>query len=144
MERLTDFVVDASPMEPFAPAILDNVAAEYFELPSEEQMLPARYMLTVAPIRQAQRAKIPAMTHVDGSARLQTVPREWTPMYYRLIEKFGEATGVPVLLNTSFNLRGEPVVNTAEEALSTFVRSGIDLLVMGNTVVAKNRNVMFP
>ena len=77
------------------------------------------------------------MTHVDGTARLQTVARETSPRYYSLIERFGQATGVPVLLNTSFNLRGEPIVNTPAEAISTFVRSGMDALVLDRWIVFK-------
>ena len=78
-----------------------------------------------------------AVCHEGGTGRLQSVRREWNPAYYRTVEKFGEATGVPVLLNTSFNLRGEPIVNTPENALSTFARSDIDALVMGQFLVHK-------
>jgi carbamoyltransferase len=80
---------------------------------------------------------LPAVTHVDGTARLQTVDRAVSPRYYRLIETFGAATGVPVVLNTSFNLRGEPIVNTPAEALSTFWRSEIDTLVLGEHIIEK-------
>ncbi|HSK29847.1 MAG TPA: carbamoyltransferase C-terminal domain-containing protein, partial [Candidatus Limnocylindria bacterium] len=75
---------------------------------------------------------------VDGSARLQTVRRDTSPRYCRLIEKFGEATGVPVLLNTSFNLRGEPIVTSPADALKTFYNSGLDFLVLGNFLIAKD------
>ena len=85
------------------------------------------------------RSDIPAVTHVDGSARLQVVDGRSNPRYHRLIESFGAATGVPVLLNTSFNLRGEPIVNTPQEALSTFQRSGMDALVLGETIVFKDK-----
>jgi len=77
------------------------------------------------------------VTHVDGTGRLQTVVREGNPVYYDLISKFGQATGVPIVLNTSFNLRGEPIVNTPREAYSTFVRSEMDMLVLGNCIVRK-------
>ena len=80
---------------------------------------------------------IPAVTHVDGTGRLQTVHQAESPRYYRLIDAFGKATGVPVLLNTSFNLRGEPIVNTPQEAFTTFARSGLDVLVLGDQVIAK-------
>ena len=76
------------------------------------------------------------MTHVDGTARVQTVPRE-NRLYYGLIEEFGKATGVPTVLNTSFNLRGEPIVNTPAHAYRTFSRSGMDVLVLGHCVVEK-------
>lgn len=125
------------PFRPFAPVVLEERASDFFELPNPAGQCAARYMLLVSQIKEEKRKVIPAVTHVDGSGRLQTVRREWNPRYYRLIEKFGEATGVPVLLNTSFNLRGEPIVNTPENAISTFLRSGLDTLVMGNAVVEK-------
>jgi carbamoyltransferase len=94
-------------------------------------------MLLVTWIHEDKHAIIPAVTHVNGSGRLQTIRREWNPRYYRVVEKFGEATGVPVLLNTSFNLRGEPIVNTPQNALNTFGNSGIDMLVMDRFIVTK-------
>src|SRR4029077_2547773 len=98
---------------------------------------PARYMLYVVPVRQSQQSTLPAITHVDGTGRLQTVFRDQSPRYYHLIERFGQATGVPVVLNTSFNLKGEPIVNTPANALATFARSGRDVLVLGDWVVEK-------
>ena len=80
---------------------------------------------------------VPAITHVDGTGRLQTVNKTTNPRYYRLIQRFGEATGVPVILNTSFNLKGEPIVNTPEEAFSTFNRSGMDTLVLDHCIIRK-------
>lgn len=94
-------------------------------------------MLLVADIRADKRDVIPAVTHVDGTGRLQAVLRESNRRYYDLIERFDDATGVPVLLNTSFNLRGEPIVNTPREAHRTFMRSGLDALVLGNCFVRK-------
>jgi len=94
-------------------------------------------MLLVAPVREDAQDVIPATTHVDGSARVQVVAPDTSPRYHRLITVFGEATGVPVLLNTSFNLRGEPIVNTPAEAVSTFQRCGMDALVLGETIVFK-------
>jgi carbamoyltransferase len=126
------------PYRPFAPSALVERAGELFDLAEPERHLPARFMLLVAPVREGARSRIPAVTHVDGSARLQTVVSETNPRYHALIERFGQATGVPVLLNTSFNLRGEPIVNTPHEALSTFSRCGMDALVMGNTLVTKD------
>jgi len=125
------------PYRPFAPSAPVDRAAEFFDLPEPERHLPARFMLLVAPVCEAARDRIPAVTHVDGSARLQTVCRHTNPLYYGLIERFGQATGTPVLLNTSFNVRGEPIVNTPSEAISTFQRSGMDALVIGNTVICK-------
>jgi carbamoyltransferase len=81
--------------------------------------------------------QVPAVNHL-GTGRLQTVRREWNPRYHRMVEMFGQATGVPVLMNTSFNLRGEPIVTTPDNALNTFSNSGIDTLVMENYYVTKN------
>jgi carbamoyltransferase len=125
------------PFRPFAPVVLEERAGEYFDLPQPDRHYPARYMLLVAPIPADKHDIIPAVVHVNGSGRLQTIRREWNPRYYRVVEKFGEATGVPLLLNTSFNLRGEPIVNTPEDALNSFANSGIDLLVMDHFVVEK-------
>ena len=94
-------------------------------------------MERVFPVRKNKHKIIPAVTHVDGSGRLQTVTREQNPLYYRLIEAFERLTGVPVVLNTSFNLKGEAIVCTPTDAISTFYSSGLDALVIGNTVVEK-------
>lgn len=125
------------PFRPFAPVVQEEQADVYFEGDGLLRQYPARFMLLVTPVREDQRATIPAVTHVDGSARLQTVSRTTNPRYYGLIERFGAATGVPVLLNTSFNLRGEPIVASPGDALSTFAKSGIDLLVLDRFVIRK-------
>ena len=125
------------PYRPFAPSILAECAEKYFELPHALQHYPARYMLYVASVRKCQQAILPAITHVDGTARLQTVFRDQNPRYYGLIERFGQATGVPVILNTSFNLKGEPIVTTPANAYSTFSKSEMDCLVLGNSLVEK-------
>ncbi len=125
------------PFRPFAPSVLVERAGELFDFPDAQRHFPARYMLYVVDVKDGQQARIPAITHVDGTARLQTVDRESAPRYYRLIESFGDATGVPLLLNTSFNLRGEPIVNTPAEAFSTFARSGMDALVLGQHLIEK-------
>jgi carbamoyltransferase len=111
---------------PFAPSILRERVAEWFEVNDE-----APFMMRVFPIREERRAQIPAVTHVDGSGRLQTVHRHTNPRYYRLIEVFEAITGVPIVLNTSFN-ENEPVVCRPEEALDCFLRTKMDVLVMGN------------
>jgi carbamoyltransferase len=126
------------PYRPFAPSVLAERAGEFFDAPGVERLYPARFMLVVPPVRESKREVIPAVTHADGTGRLQTVVREWSPRYHELIRRFGEATGVPVLLNTSFNLKGEPIVNTPAEAHSTFVRSGMDYLVLGNHLIKKD------
>jgi carbamoyltransferase len=125
------------PFRPFAPSVPVGRAEEYFALPDPVRHYPARFMLYVVDVHGARRDAIPAVTHVDGTARLQTVREEPSPRYHRLLERFGKATGVPVLLNTSFNLKGEPIVNTPAEALATFQRSGMDLLVLGDAVIEK-------
>ncbi len=125
------------PFRPFAPSVPVGRAEEYFALPDAARHYPARFMLYVVDVHDAKRDVIPAVTHVDGTARLQTVREETAPRYHRLIERFGKATGVPVLLNTSFNLKGEPIVNTPAQALATFARSGMDVLVLGDCVVEK-------
>lgn len=125
------------PYRPFAPSVLAERAEEYFVLPDAASHYPARFMLYVTDVRDEKRTIIPAVTHVDGTGRLQTVHREESPRYYRLIETFGQATGVPVILNTSFNLKGEPIVNTPQEAFNTFSRSEMDVLVLGDYVVEK-------
>lgn len=125
------------PFRPFAPVVLEERATDYFQLPEPERHYPARYMLLVTPIHEHQRDKIGAVDHL-GTGRLQTVKRETNPCYYDIVHKFGEATGVPVVLNTSFNLRGEPIVASPENAFATFARSGIDVLVLGRCLVRKD------
>ena len=124
---------------PFAPSVLSERAHEYFELPENGgPNWPARFMLYVVPVKADKRDVIPAITHVDGSGRLQTVIRKTNPAYHRMIEKFGEKTGVPVILNTSFNLKGEPIVETPAQAFNTFSRSEMDVLYLGNFVIDKS------
>ena len=126
------------PYRPFAPSVLAESAEDYFDLPHAAEQYPARYMLYVTPVKPDQRKILPATTHEDGTARLQTVFRDENPRYYGLIERFGKATGVPVVLNTSFNLRGEPIVTTPANAFSTFSKSEMDSLVLGNFIVDKS------
>ena len=116
---------------PFAPSILEEYASEYFEYADE-----VPFMEKVLPIKREKHSVIPAVTHVDGTGRLQTVSREGNDVYYELIEAFRVKTGVPVLLNTSFN-ENEPIVNKPEEALDCFLRTKMDMLVMENIVVER-------
>ena len=125
------------PYRPFAPSVLAECAESYFDLPNAVRHHPARYMLYVVPVRPSKQSALPAITHVDGTGRLQTVFRETNPRYYNLIERFAQATGVPAVLNTSFNLKGEPIVNTAANAFNTFSRSEMDTLVLGDFVIEK-------
>jgi carbamoyltransferase len=125
------------PYRPFAPSVLAESAEKYFDLPNATKHCPARYMQFVVPVREKEHATLPAITHVDGTGRLQTVFKSESPRYYNLIERFGQATGVPVILNTSFNLKGEPIVNTPANAFNTFSKSEMDALVLGNFIIDK-------
>lgn len=125
------------PFRPFAPSVPVERAEEYWALPEVHRHYPSRFMLYVVEVHEDKRHTIPAVTHVNGTGRLQAVHREIDSKYYRLIESFGQATGVPVLLNTSFNLKGEPIVNTPEDAFRTFTQSGMDVLVLGNSWIEK-------
>jgi carbamoyltransferase len=126
------------PFRPFAPSVLAESAERFFDLPDAPSHYPARFMLYVVDVKDGQAEVLPAITHVDGTARLQTVHKAESPLYYRLIERFGQATGVPVVLNTSFNLKGEPIVTSPANAFSTFTRSGMDSLVLGNCIIRKD------
>ena len=117
------------------------VADRYFELPPGGARL-ARFMSGVFNVRPEWRDRLGAITHVDGTARVQALDREMAPRLYALLEAYGRRTGVPVLLNTSFNLSGEPIVNRAVEGYSTFLRCGIDVLVAGDTRVVKRTSVL--
>jgi len=124
------------PFRPFAPVILEEKAAEFFQGENIDKQFPARYMLLVLPLDEAKAASVKAVNHM-GTGRLQTIRKEWNPRYYEIVRKFGEATGVPVLLNTSFNLRGEPIVESPANAWNTFSKSGIDSLVLGDFMIKK-------
>ena len=125
------------PFRPFAPVVLVERAPEYFEFPNVANHYPPRFMLMVSPVHPDKRAVIPATTHEGGTGRLQTIDYETNPRYYEIVRRFGQATGVPVLLNTSFNLRGEPIVSTPANAWYTFSNSGLDMLAMGPFLVRK-------
>jgi carbamoyltransferase len=127
------------PYRPFAPSVLAERTEEFFEIPNAMEQYPARYMLYVVPVRKSKYEVLPAITHVDGTGRLQTVFEEASPRYHGLIKRFAQATGIPAILNTSFNLKGEPIVNTPANAFSTFYRSEMDMLFLGNFVVEKER-----
>lgn len=122
------------PFRPFAPSILEESTGEYFE-----ESHPSPFMLMTYRVRPEKRNVIPAPTHVDGTGRLQTVSKEANPLYWKLIKAFQDRTGVPVLLNTSFN-ENEPIVNTPEQAMDCFLRTQMDLLVMGQFMLRKASN----
>ncbi len=117
---------------PFAPSMKKEAAAEYLESASDSP-----FMILTAQVRPEKRDVIPSVTHVDGSARPQTVEKEINPLYWRLIDEFGKRTGVPVIMNTSFNLRGEAIVHTPTDAIRTFFSSGMDALFIGSYIVEK-------
>jgi carbamoyltransferase len=121
---------------PFAPAVTAEAAARIFDLPPGGARL-ARFMSGVFPVRPDWRDRLGAVTHVDGTARVQVVDPEIAPRFHALLAAYGARTGVPVLLNTSFNLAGEPIVTDAAQGYSTFRRSDIDLIVVGNELVSK-------
>jgi carbamoyltransferase len=117
---------------PFAPIVLAERQQEYFD-----SAVPAHYMLLVPRVRPERRAEIPAVTHVDGTARLQTVDKKLNPSLYALVSAFDAATGVPVLLNTSFNDNEEPIVETPRDAMRCFLKTEIDVLVLGDRLLTK-------
>ncbi len=127
------------PFRPFAPVILEEEAPNFFAMPASydpTRDYPSRFMLQVLPFQEEAGKKAPAVNHL-GTGRLQAVREEWNPRYYQVVNQFGQATGVPILMNTSFNLRGEPIVTTPDNALNTFYASEIDTLVIGDFIVRK-------
>jgi carbamoyltransferase len=148
---------------PFAPAVMEDRASEWFDVQPDQE---SPYMLLVAPVRDKRRtyvdgesvrtmqhdpdlrrrlnivrSEIPAVTHVDYSARLQTVDEERNPRFYRLLDAFDRLTGCPVLVNTSFNVRGEPIVCTPEDAYRCFLATDMDALVLEDVVVSKDEAI---
>ncbi len=117
---------------PFAPSMLEEAADEYLEGATY-----APFMIMTFPVKEEKRNIIPAVVHIDGTTRPQMVRRSVNPLYYDMIKKFGELTGVPVVMNTSFNLKGEPVVNSPRDAVRTFYSSGLDALAIGNFLIEK-------
>lgn len=131
-DTLNARVKHREPFRPFAPSLPAERVGEFFE-----HDYPSPFMLMVYKTRPEKRAVIPAVDHVDGTGRVQSVERETNPLYYDLITRFGEKTGVPVLLNTSFNVRGEPIMHMPEQALDCFLGEDMDALVLGNLFLDK-------
>lgn len=125
------------PFSPFAASVLAEGLEDYFGIADSVQAEPLRFMLMAVPVYEDRRNIIPAVTHADGTSRIQAVYRQESPYFYELINAFYQRTGIPMLLNTSFCLRGEPIVNTPAEALSAFTRSDMDALVMGRMLVSR-------
>lgn len=133
-DRINAGVKYRESFRPFAPAVLEESVSDYFELDR-----PSPYMLIVADVRDDRNGSIPAVTHVDGSARVQTVGAADNARFYRLLRCFESRTGCPVLLNTSFNVRGEPIIESPEQAYQCFMRTGLDLLVIGDFLLEKEK-----
>jgi carbamoyltransferase len=135
-DRLNRDIKRREDFRPFAPVVAAEAAGRYFDLPPGASRL-GRFMSGVFPVRPEWRERLAAVTHVDGSARVQVLDRDMEPRFHALLDAYGQRTGVPVLLNTSFNVAGEPIVTRALEGYSTFRRCGIDVLVAGSTLVMK-------
>ncbi len=133
-ERINAAVKFREPFRPFAPSVPLEHSDTYFE-----SVGASPYMLRVTPVKPGIGERLPAITHVNGTARLHTVTRESNPLYYDLLVRLGEQTGVPVVLNTSFNVRGEPIVCTPRDALGCFFSSGLDALVIDHFLIRKDR-----
>lgn len=141
--HLNTVVKQREEFRPFAPAVPVEAAAEYFEIePGHEQRY--RHMLFVTQVRERHRGTLPAVTHVDGSARVQVVDRESAPRFHALIRRFGEDHGTPVILNTSFNLRGQPIVRTPLDAVATYARSTLDALAIGDWLAVREPTTRGP
>ncbi|MBN2312214.1 MAG: carbamoyltransferase [Candidatus Hydrogenedentes bacterium] len=131
-DLINAYVKHREEFRPFAPSVLEERAHEYFEGCGRSP-----FMLFVYPVKPDKHERVPAITHVDGTARVQTVSKAVNPLYYRLIEAFERLRGVPLVLNTSFNVMGEPIVNTPADAVRCFYSTGMDALVIGDFVVTK-------
>jgi carbamoyltransferase len=131
-DRINSRVKFREEFRPFAPAILDEFGAQYFE---NYQVSP--YMERTLAFKESAREKVPAIVHVNRTGRLQTVRREWNPRFYDLIRAFYELTGVPMLLNTSFNIMGKPIIHSLEDAVGLFYTTGLDALVIEDYLIEK-------
>ena len=125
---------------PFAPVVCEDDAMKYFDC-DKPIPLPTDFMLMVYPIKKKWRKKIPAVTHVDGSGRLQTIRIFQNQRYYDLIKEFGKLTGVPILINTSFNIRGEPIVCSPFDAYKCMMGTGIDYLIIDKFIIKRENNL---
>lgn len=136
-DRINKMVKKREGYRPFAPSVCEESAHLFFEMPPNNSNLP--YMIFVLNVRPEKRNLLGAITHVDGSARVQTVSQEQNPSYWRLIHEFGEITKIPMLLNTSFNNNSEPIVNNIQDALTCFLTTDLDYLVIGNYLISKDK-----
>jgi carbamoyltransferase len=131
-DRINYYVKFREDFRPLAPSMLAEAAPDYIE-----RAHPCPFMTMTFTVREDKRSVIPAVTHVDGTCRAQTVTETANPKYYRLIKRFGELTGVPVVLNTSLNVKGDPIAMKPEDAIATFFSTGLDVLAIGDFIVTK-------
>jgi carbamoyltransferase len=131
-DLLNNKVKHREPFRPFAPVVLEEKAEEYFEIRGRSS-----FMLLSPKVRETKKKLIPAVTHADGTARLQTINETANPVLWKLIKEFESITSVPMLINTSFNIRGDPIVCTPEDAIKCFLSTDLDYLVLGNCIVEK-------
>jgi len=135
-DRINAMVKMREAFRPFAPAVSLEQVHLWFDLPP---MTELPYMITNVDVRKEYREQLPAITHVNGSARVQTVSAKDNPEFHALLQAVGKATGREIVLNTSFNIKGQPIVNTPREALETFLGTGIDFLFLENILVSRRR-----
>jgi carbamoyltransferase len=136
-DRINAMVKMREAFRPFAPAVSLEQVHQWFDVPAGTE-LP--YMITTVDVREEYRAQLPAVTHVNGSARVQTVSSVDNADFHALLKAVGRATGREMVLNTSFNIKGQPIVNTPREAIETFLGTGIDYLFLGNVMVARREH----
>jgi carbamoyltransferase len=134
-DKINSLVKFREEYRPLAPAILHEFGEEYFE-----RYQDSPYMERTLAVRPAVRPRVPAVVHRDGTARLQTVRSDWTPRYHRLLSAFHALTGVPILINTSFNVMGQPIVHSVQDALAVFHSTGLDALVIDQWSLRKTRH----
>jgi len=131
-EKINATIKFREDFRPFAPAVLEESAEEFFV-----NGISSPFMTLTFDVREEKRSQIASITHVDGTARIQTVSAKTNPRFHRLIAEFEKITGIPMIINTSFNVKGQPIVNTPRDAVSTFYMTGIDYLILGDYVLAK-------
>ncbi len=135
-DRINSLVKKREGFRPFAPAVAMEDASRIFDIAQGDEATYA-HMLYITHVRPEYRVKLPATTHIDGSARVQTVAKEHNPRLWQLLKEFEKLSGLPVLLNTSYNVRGQPIVCTPQEAVDTFLFAKLDVLVAGNYLVVR-------
>ncbi len=133
-DRVNAMVKMREAFRPFAPAVTQETVHDWFEV---EPGVELPYMIFIVRVREAHRAGLPAITHVDGTARVQTVAADSNASFHELLKHVGQTTGREMVLNTSFNVKGQPMVNTPKEAIETFLGTGIDVLFLGDSAVRR-------